>query len=291
MFDYLGRAVAALHERFPLDHAAGKDETRPTVAELESRRDELAGGYWAEMMSGDTQKVDPAEAVRRAVCARGRADAKVLDEYVHAVLTPRAAHDAEHRDLYAVASAQAVLPDHIDDPGPDREWMARARAAGFSTETLENPEDYVGPLIEDVAIPPDVSWNAADLVTALESVIATYGIEAGQWYEVDWPPEVYLSNAGHVYQTEWEPCAAHFEDDDSAEAEQCLDCEASVRTVVEQPAEWSFTTKIRTLALAFDDDGRLTEAEVWTESGIEIRSLTQDPRCIEVGPPGQGIHW
>ncbi|MEZ5210136.1 hypothetical protein [Gordonia sp. (in: high G+C Gram-positive bacteria)] len=289
MNDAVRRALEALRESYPHDPAIDTAECfRREVAEITARRDVLAGEYWAGMTAGET---DAAAAVRAAFLAREQADEATIARYIADRIPPRAVHDARHAALYARAASSSVVPGHLDDPGADAAWLARAEDSGFGTELLGGTEDYCSSEpIEDIALPPDVAWTAADEVAALEYAIDVFGIDPGQWFEVQWPPEAWLWSPGHSYETEWAPCARHV-DDDSGVADDCDDCADSVAVIVETPAQWRFTTEVRIWRIAFDEAGHEVDCEVATERGFEVRSLTQDPRHIVVGAPGRGSRW
>ncbi|WP_131812986.1 hypothetical protein [Mycolicibacterium peregrinum] len=158
-----------------------------------------------------------------------------------------------------------------------------------SPEPVGDPAEYrgTGP-IEDVALAPEMQWTVADKKAALEAAIGVYEIEPGQWFELDWPPTAHLYDPGNVYRTEFEPCETHGEeggDDD------CADCQDSVREVVEDMAQWKWTTALRINEIAFDRDGREFSRECHFEQGVEVATTHQDPREILIGPPGQGCQW
>lgn len=91
-----------------------------------------------------------------------------------------------------------------------------------------------------------------------------------------------------MYQTEFEPCDEHVEVDGD---EDCSQCQDSVRTVIDQMAQWKWTTTLRINAIAFDDDGREHSTEVHVEQGYEIATTVQDPREVLIGPPARDWHW
>lgn len=293
MSDSITRALTALREHYPHDPLLDSRESfLHVVHEVVECRDRLAGEYWTTLMEAAELSAGPAEAVRLATIARQRADTEVLDDYITRTMRARAVHDSRYVALYAQAAAQSPVPDYITDPGPDKRWLKRAEDSGYGTELLGLPGDYCSSeLVEDVAIPPAVPWSAADEVAAIESAISTYGIEPGQWFEVEWPPEAHLWSPGYGYQTEWEPCEQHFDDDNAEQTQGCPDCDASVTVQIESPAEWKFTTELRIYGLAFDSAGNETEREVMDEPGFEVRTLAQDPRYIVLGGPGRDILW
>lgn len=71
----------------------------------------------------------------------------------------------------------------------------------------------------------------------------------------------------------------------------CPDCQASMREVVEEMAQWKWTTTLRLYQIEFDHEGCATDREVHTDQAYEVAITEQDPRDIMIGPPGEGRHW
>lgn len=229
------------------------------------------------------------DALRAKVAA---AEDRILAEEVIGKLPPRLVH--EKRNTWAYFEAEVTKPI---DPASVRHdelstihWYDRAdRATVDSPEPMGILGDYRGvDPIEDVALPPQLAWSESEKKAALEEAIRVYGIEPGQWYELEWPPTAHLWDPGIVYQTEFEPCDEHVEVDGD---EDCSQCQDSVRTVIDQMAQWKWTTTLRINAIAFDDDGREHSTEVHVEQGYEIATTAQDPREVLIGPPGRDWHW
>lgn len=227
----------------------------------------------------------------RERCASAPDATGVIDAFVAAALPRRRVHDVINRELYAVGATKSVGPEHISDPGPDPSWLERAERTTMDVQPLGIPEDYVGVPPEDGAVPPAVRWSAADKAAALDEMISRVGLEPGQYVDIEWPPEANLWSTGHVYQTPWEPCTAHEDEPDAGATDNCGECEASVRTVVEEPAEWRFSTAATVYRLSFGDDGEIEWIEDYSETHVDIRSLTQDPRYVVIGPAGRGERW
>ncbi len=294
MIDVVGRAMEVLRNRYTHDSAVDDSESSGgCVSVISERRDRLAGEYWAGEVSDVPDPLDPAGAVREAIVARERADRQVIADYIAEHLPARVVHDTEHSALYATASTLEVVPDDVGNPGSDAHWTARAEDVGIWTELLgDSGDSYEGSdPIEDVAVPPSVPWTAADHVAALEQAIAVHGIEPGQWYEVEWPPEeANLWSPGYAYPTHGEPCDRHDDGVSDEVDDDCDDCRAPA-FVVEAPAEWRFTTELRSRRLVFDENGHDEATVEVVDPAFEIRSLRQDPRCILLGAPGRGTRW
>jgi hypothetical protein len=193
------------------------------------------------------------------------------------------------------AYREAEVTEPLDpakvDSGPlsTLHWYDRAADAHVDAPgRVGNPWSYNGiDPIEDVALAPKVEWTEADKKVALERAIGVYGLEPGQWFDLEWPPTAHLWTPGHVYTTDFEPCAAHLEADD----EDCPDCQDSVREVVEEMAQWKWTTTLRIYEIEFDHEGREVDHEVHAEQAYEVAITEQDPREIVIGPPGAGTRW
>jgi len=121
----------------------------------------------------------------------------------------------------------------------------------------------------------------------LEKAIGIYGLEPGQWMDVEWPPEAHLWDEGNVYTTEFEPCAAHVEE----ESYNCPDCDASVEEVVEHMAQWKWTTTLWIHEIDFDQEGQERDREIYSDRAFEVATTEQDPRDIMIGPPGARRRW
>lgn len=206
-------------------------------------------------------------------------------------LPPRLVH--ERRNSWAF-EAEVTEPIDLETVRHDElstlHWYDRAATATVdSPEPVGNPADYRGfDPIEDVALAPKMNWTDADRKVALEMAIGIYGVEPGQWFELEWPPGAHLYDPGDVCTTEFVPCDAHVEGDGN---EDCVACTASVRQVVESMAEWKWTTTLRINEIGFDRDGAESSAEVHTEQAFEVAFTEQDPREIVIGPPGRGQLW
>ncbi len=131
-------------------------------------------------------------------------------------------------------------------------------------------------------------WTDADRKVALEEAIRIYGIEPGQWFDVEWPPVAHLYDPGHVYRTDFEPCDSHAEDGGD---DECVDCQDSVRHVVEDMAQWKWTTTLNINEIGFDREGREFSTTTHVDQAFEVATTHQDPREILIGPPGPGRNW
>ena len=290
MTDPVYKALTTLRDRYPHDpELETEDGFRSRMHALTRQARDMAGKRWDTCAASNGGQVDGEKAVEWALDAHARSLCDVLEQYVAQTLPSRAVHDVRHHALYEAAKALTPVPAHVDDPGTDEYWQSRADESHMHTEHLGVPADYSGfDPIEDVAIPPAVTWTAADEAAALERLIERDGIDPGHWYELEWPPRAHLWDAGHVYETDWECCDKHA---DEQATEGCIECDASVRQIVESPARWKFTVEVRTLRLRFDEVGNETEVHVAMERDVEIGELSQDPRRILVGEPGRGVRW
>ena len=220
------------------------------------------------------------------------AEDEVIHQEVISKLPPRLVH--EKRNTWAYFEAEVTEP--IDpasvchDELSTIHWYDRADLATVdSPEPVGIPGDYRGvDPIEDVALPPRMAWSGPDKKAALEEEIRVYGIEPGQWFDLEWPPSAHLWDPGIVFQTDFTPCGVHAELDGD---EECPECQDSVQDVVEQMAQWKWTTTLRINAIAFDDDGRERSTEVHVEQGYEVATTDQDPREVLIGPPDRDRHW
>ena len=157
-----------------------------------------------------------------------------------------------------------------------------------SPERVGNPGNYEGvDPIEEVALAPKVHWTEAGKKAVLERAIDTYELEPGQWIDLEWPPTAHLWSLGNVYTTDFEPCPAYPDKSN----DDCPDCEDSAREVVEDMAQWKWTTTLVIYEIAFDHEGRESDREIHTDQVHEVAITEQDLRDIMIGPPGEGRHW
>lgn len=217
-----------------------------------------------------------------------RAEELVITREIVGRLPPRLVHEVRNSWAYL----EAEITDLVDTSVPHDElstlhWYDRAAEAKVDLPApVGNPADYEG-AIEDVALPPTVRWTDADQKTALEYAIGIFGVEPGQWVELDWPPAAHLWDPGRVYQTDFEPCEAHVDE----ESEGCAACDESVQQLTERNAQWKWTTTLRINEIAFDRDGKEYSTEIYSDQAFEVATTEQDPREIVIGTPGQGKQW
>ncbi|MBP2453005.1 hypothetical protein [Mycolicibacterium lutetiense] len=224
------------------------------------------------------------EAIARQLVEEGAADHAweaaedlVIGREIIGALPPRVVHERRHRWAYLEAEvADPVDPATVrHDELSTRHWHDRAAAATVDLpEPVGNPGDYRGhDPIEDVALAPQMHWTDVNKKAALEAAIGVYGIEPGQWFDLEWPPVAHLYDPGSVHESGFEPCEAHVEDggDD-----------------VEAMAEWRWTTMLRINVIAFDHEGRELSRECYFEQAVEVATTYQDPRDVLIGPPGVG---
>lgn len=264
------------------------------VQQLRAERERLAGELWDEA-NRTSEGLHGPDAVRAALDAYAQAEETVIEREIVGQIPPRMVHESRNARIYReVNDIQPLDPANVDI-GPDsvKHWYDRAREAGVTVEPLGDPADSIIGIdpIEDVALAPRVDWSAGDEKRALQEAIRIYGLELDQWIELDWPPTAHLSDSGYVYTTDFEPCEAHFGAEDEAVCDGCSDCQDSVREVVEQPAQWKWTTTLRINEISFDCDGDERDREVYSDLAFEVAVIEQDPRDILIGPPGAGRLW
>lgn len=219
------------------------------------------------------------------------AEDAVIEREIIGKLPPRLVHEVWNR--WAYLEAEVTPPTDTSIPHDELStlhWYGRAAEATVdSPEPARDPWDYRGAdPIEDVTLPPKMAWSETDRKVALEKAVGIYGLEPGDWLELDWPPRGSLWSPGHVYMTPMEPCEAHIEDDGD---DECEDCVASVRQDVEEMAQWKWITTLRFNEIRFDRDGAEYVAEVDIDQAFEVAITEQDPREILIGPPGHDTRW
>lgn len=236
-------------------------------------------------------------AAESAIEAHRRAEDEFVAREIVGRLPNRLVHEV--RNAWVYRESEVTPPIDADevrnDPTATQHWYPRADKINVSVEPLGIPSEYVGfDPIEDVALAPRVNWTDADKKAAFEKAIKTYGIEPGQWLDLDWPPTGHLSDPGHVYTTDFVPCALHeaaYYEDDRFHETACDKCQSSIREVVEFPAKWKWTTTLRTNEIQFDLDGTEDYREVDVDAFFEVTTTEQDPRQVLIGPPGRGSRW
>ncbi|MCV7202044.1 hypothetical protein H7J71_08445 [Mycolicibacterium peregrinum] len=269
---------AAVQDRYARDPAFTDHEARAWQVEWLRTQQEVFARQLTE--EGATEHV------------REAAEDLVIEREIIATLPPRVVHEVWNNWAYL----EGEVTDPVDpatvrhDELSTLHWYDRVDAATVdSPEPVGNPAEYRGSgPIEDVALAPAMTWTDADKKAALEEAIRIYGIEPGQWFDVDWPPVAHLYDPGYVYQTDFVTCDAHVEDGGDDDCQDCLD---SVRDVVENMAEWKWTTALRINEIRFDREGREFSAECFSEQAFEVATTHQDPREVLIGPPGQGRQW
>lgn len=284
--DRFTRIIAESQAQSLIPHSTPSDEARALAWELVDRRDRIAAELWDCRTSGISVPVGKT-ALRLASGALYDAEQAVVDELVSRI-PARAVHERMNSAAYLAAdidaaTAEAAVLDTHESVGRATQHEAT------DTELLGDPADYAGiDPIEDVAIPPRIEWTEADRKAVLDEAIGTYGIAAGEWYSVEWPPtEGSLWDPGYLVTSDWEPCDEHADDPDSDAALDCVRCEDSVTTEVEAMAVWKFTTRLTHHRIGFDSNGSLIVDRVAEEIDptFEVREITQDPRLIRIGLP------
>lgn len=185
------------------------------------------------------------------------AEDEVIEREVIEKLAPKLVHEPRNAWAYFEAEVTAALdPASVkhDELSTIHWYDVAEQATVDSPEPVGNPAGYqgLGP-IEDMALAPKLDWSDADKKAALEEAIRIYGIEPGQWFDLEWPPVAHLWDPGSICQTEFEPCEAHIEQDSE---DTCPDCQDSVRDEVEQMAQWKWTTTLYVNEIRFDQEGR-----------------------------------
>ncbi|WP_146100678.1 hypothetical protein [Nocardia nova] len=300
MSDRLFRALQTVQQQY-LHDASLNDEAslRARVRELEREQERISGEEWDRVsLDSGPRTLHGVEAVRKMLNLYAAAEDQVIEREIIGRLPARAVHERRHSWAYLVSEITPPIDPKLTytGPGSARMWLERAAAAGMETERVGDPWDYHGiDPVEELALPPDVAWTAADKKAAMESWIDVFGLEPGHWIDLDWPPEANLWSLGHLYRTEFEPCEAHAEayddvDGDESYFEDCADC-SQVEVIVEEMAQWKWSTSVKLMRLDFSSDGEEFDRQVDRDGCFEICTVEQDPRDIVIGPPGRGSHW
>lgn len=300
MSDRLVRAFETVQEKYLRDpQFADSDARYRHVRWLREEQERVAGELWDET---DHDRLPDglhgADAVNAALEARARAEDVVIEREIIGRLPRTLVHEFRNGWAYRESEFTEPLDPARVHTGElsTLHWYDRASLSHVSVEPVGNPDDYVGfDPIEDVARAPRVNWTDADQKAALENAIRIFGLEPGQWIDLEWPPRAHLWDPGIVYTTDFEPCQAHtdvyYGSGDSSASHDCPDCEASVREVVQQMAQWKWTTTLRIHQIGFDAEGRECDKEIYSDNTFEVAIIKQDPRDIVIGPPGEGRRW
>lgn len=295
MSDRLSRAFETVQQRYLRDPQFADAEARwAHVGWLRREQECIAGELWDRLPDG----LCGAKAVMAALDAYARAEDVVIEREIIGRIPPRTVHEQRNTWAYREAEfSEPIDPARVDTGELSTiHWYDRAREAGVTVEPVRNPDCYRGfDPIEDVALAPRVDWTDADKKEAIEEAIRIYGLEPGQWIDLEWPPRAHLWDPGNVYTTDFQPCETHadlyYESDDSTACDDCPDCQDSVREVVEQMAQWKWTTAMTINEIAFDAEGYEHSVEVYSDNAFEVAIIEQDPREVIIGPPGEGRHW
>ncbi|UPG69876.1 hypothetical protein [Gordonia hongkongensis] len=284
--DRFTRVISDLRELSLLPDTTSADDISSLVSDMLDRRDQIATKTW-DSKASEIPVQDGKTALRQVSEVLSAADQAVIDELVSRI-PAKSVHERMNSAAYLAAeidaaTAEAATLDSHRSGGPASQQDAT------DTELLGDPADYAGiDPIEDVAIPPRVVWTEADRKIALDEAASTYGVAPGEWYSVEWPPtDATLWTPGYLVTSEWKPCDEHTDDPDSDEALECVQCEDSVTTDIEEMAVWKFTTRLTHHRIGFDSNGSLV-VERSTEDidpSFEVREITQDPRLVRIGPP------
>jgi hypothetical protein len=292
MTDRLFGVFTTVQDRYLRDPAlADAKAVDAHVRWLCEERYRIAGQLWDDASANLPDGLHGADAVRVALEVYTLAEDRVIEREIVGKLPRRSVHEMRNSWAYLEAEVTDPLDPAKVDSGrlSTLHWYDRAADAHVDApERVGIPWDYQGAdPIEDVALAPKVVWTDADQKEGLEKAIGIYDLEPGQWMEVEWPPVAHLWDPGIVYTTEFEPCAAHLEE----ESDDCSDCDASVREVVDQMAQWKWTTTLWIHEITFDQDGREYDSEIYRDQAFEVAITEQDPRDIVIGPPGAGWRW
>ncbi|MET4164939.1 MULTISPECIES: hypothetical protein [Gordonia] len=279
--DRFMRMISDLQEQSLLPDLTSVEDVNACVSEMIERHKQIAADLW-DSRASETSPPDGKHALRLLSAVLDEADQVVVDE-----LVSRIPATSIHERMNSSAYLAAELP-----PLTSESTSPAAETSGsemVDSELLGDPDDYCGfDPIEDVAVPPQVTWTEAHRKAALDTAVNTYGVSPGEWFAVEWPPtEGSLWSPGSLVTSEWEPCEAHADDPDSDEAEDCIRCEDSVSTDVDEMAVWKFTTTLTQYRIGFDRSGSLVRDRFAEEidRAFEVREFTQDPRLIRIGPP------
>lgn len=287
MSDRVFRAFEVLQNDYLRESEFADVEARRShVRWLREEQRRIAGELWDEANQECLPDGLPgADAVEAALMAHSRAEEVVIEREIIGRLPRRLVHERRNAWAYLESEFTAPLdPDKVDTgPASTQHWIRHGDEAHGDVERIGGPLNYTGlDPIEDVALPPRVNWSAADHRAMLEKAIEIYGLEPGQWMELEWPPTASLLTPGSVYTTEFEPCAVHAEFE--AGMADCEDCAASVREVVDQVAQWNWSAKLTVKRIDFDGAGMERQAEVYEDPAFEVAVIEQDPRDLVIGP-------
>lgn len=276
--DRFMRMISDLREQSLLPDLASAEDANACVAEMLERHNQIAADLW-DQRAAETSPLDGKHALRLLTAALDETDQLVVDELVSRI-PATSVHERMNSSAYFAAELSPATTELVSPEA------ATSRSQMVDSELLGDPADYCGfDPIEDVAVPPQVTWTEAYRKAALDEAVSTYGISPGEWYSVEWPPsEVSLWSPGSLVTSEWEPCKAHADDPDSDQAEDCMECEDSVSTEVEEMAVWKFATTVTQYRIGFDRSGSLVRDRFAEEidQSFEVREVTQDPRLIRI---------
>lgn len=293
MSDRLYEVMAAVWRRYigiPEGESSdgGRDFLRREHRRLTGLSEVMAGTLWEARAERWWRTHDRAytgrDAVSFAQSALCEAVERVIKDEVIARIPHLMIHDVNHRWTHfeADVSEPVDLANVNTGRSGTRVWRELADEVGVEVEYVCSEGGYDGfDPIEDRALPPAVEWTDADKKRALDGYIESRGLGRGEWVDMDWPPEPSLWTEGHWYWSEVEPCPAHQEE---CPEDECVDCEDSRKPVVEQMAEWHWTTTVHVYELEFRDDGSEYERED-AEHGYQVATVEQDPRDVLLGPP------
>lgn len=293
MSDRLYEVMAAVWRRYiglpdGESEDGGRDFLYREHRRLTELSEEAAGTLWeasaARWMRTHDRAYAGHDAVSFAQSALREAVERVIKDEVIGRIPHRMIHDMRHRWTHFEADVSEPVDLANVDTGRSgtRKWRELADEVGVEVEYICSEGDYDGfDPIEDRALPPAVEWTDADKKRALDRYIESRGLGRGEWVDMEWPPEPSLWREGHWYWSEVEPCPVHQEE---CAEDECVDCEDSREPVIDQMAEWHWTTTVHVYELAFGDDGSEYERED-TEHGYEIATVEQDPRDVLLGPP------
>jgi len=298
--DRLFRAFETVEEKYLRNPAFADSEARHRHVDwLGKEQERIAGEIW-DYQDRDRlpDGLHGADAVDTALQAHARAEEVVIERDIIGRLPHRLIHEVRNSWAYREAEFTEPLDPARVDTGEMStiHWYDRADEARVYVGPVGNPHYYMGSdPIDGVALPSHVHWTEADKKEALEKAVRIYDLEPGPWIELEWPPTPYLWDSGHVYTTDFEPCEVHagpyWASDDTSICDDCPDCQASIREVIERMAQWKWIASLRMNEIGFDRDGNEYDTEVYGDNAFEVGIIEQDPRNLMIGPPGEGRFW
>jgi hypothetical protein len=179
-------------------------------------------------------------------------------------------------------SVEDALQEALSELRPVRNWASvNVRGESEAWQRTEDSWDLPAPP-EDYALPPALPWTERLRELALRAYNDQFGrfLDAGQRYEIDWPPEGSLFSPGSWYADE-SSCSEHGDEFEDG----CGECDvagAEPVVVIDRPASWEWSVATRLVITEKGPDGSRQEyAE--DEDRWLLGFTDADPRDVEYG--------